>query len=97
MPAKSPSKKKKVRVQLDEEEDDDEEDDTAFVPYNTKSNRGGNPINTFFPVSFGKTSGGAIAVANSFSTGKGGTATSHAIAYGSPSKKSKSKNRAAEE
>lgn len=95
VPVKSPAKKKKVRVEL-KEDDDDEEDDTAFIPYNTKSNRGGNPINTFFPVHFGKTSGGAIAVANSFSTGKGGTATSHATAYGS-SKKSKSKNRDAEE
>lgn len=30
---------------------------------------------------FGRTSGGSIAVANSFSTGKG-NAVSHAIAYG---------------
>ncbi|KAM7357107.1 uncharacterized protein ACRADG_002603 isoform 2-T2 [Cochliomyia hominivorax] len=42
------------------------------------------PVGTFFPVNFGGTKGGAIAIANSFSTGEGGSATSHAIAYGSP-------------
>ncbi|KAL7734567.1 hypothetical protein ACLKA6_010878 [Drosophila palustris] len=42
------------------------------------------PAGTFFPINFGGTSGGAIAIANSFSTGEGGAATSHAIAYGSP-------------
>lgn len=40
------------------------------------------PAGTFFPIDFGGTSGGAIAIANSFSTGEGGSATSHAIAYG---------------
>ncbi|XP_030386123.1 uncharacterized protein LOC115632962 isoform X2 [Scaptodrosophila lebanonensis] len=42
------------------------------------------PVGTFFPIDFGGTAGGAIAIANSFSTGEGGAATSHAIAYGSP-------------
>lgn len=42
------------------------------------------PTGTFFPINFGGTKGGAIAIANSFSTGEGGSATSHAIAYGSP-------------
>ncbi|XP_016997908.2 translation initiation factor IF-2 isoform X1 [Drosophila takahashii] len=42
------------------------------------------PAGTFFPIDFGGTNGGAIAIANSFSTGEGGSATSHAIAYGSP-------------
>ncbi|XP_043649511.1 translation initiation factor IF-2 [Drosophila teissieri] len=42
------------------------------------------PTGTFFPIDFGGTNGGAIAIANSFSTGEGGSATSHAIAYGSP-------------
>ncbi|KAH8270562.1 hypothetical protein KR018_011594 [Drosophila ironensis] len=42
------------------------------------------PAGTFFPIEFGGTNGGAIAIANSFSTGEGGSATSHAIAYGSP-------------
>lgn len=36
----------------------------------------------FFPMNFGRTSGGAIAVANSYS--KHGTAISHAVAHGSP-------------
>ena len=40
------------------------------------------PAGTFFPIDFGGTNGGAIAIANSFSTGEGGSATSHAIAYG---------------
>nr|XP_036216798.1 skin secretory protein xP2 isoform X1 [Bactrocera oleae] len=42
------------------------------------------PAGTFFPVDFGGATGGAIAIANSFSTGEGGAATSHAIAYGNP-------------
>ncbi|XP_073839238.1 uncharacterized protein [Musca autumnalis] len=42
------------------------------------------PAGHFFPINFGGTAGGAIAIANSFSTGEGGSATSHAIAYGSP-------------
>lgn len=42
------------------------------------------PSGTFFPVDFGGATGGAIAIANSFSTGEGGSATSHAIAYGTP-------------
>uniref|UniRef100_A0A1B0BTL2 DUF4794 domain-containing protein n=1 Tax=Glossina palpalis gambiensis TaxID=67801 RepID=A0A1B0BTL2_9MUSC len=42
------------------------------------------PAGSFFPIDFGGTSGGAIAIANAYSTGEGGSATSHAIAYGSP-------------
>uniref|UniRef100_A0A034VDE9 Uncharacterized protein n=1 Tax=Bactrocera dorsalis TaxID=27457 RepID=A0A034VDE9_BACDO len=42
------------------------------------------PVGTFFPVDFGGATGGAIAIANSFSTGEAGSATSHAIAYGNP-------------
>nr|XP_029721889.1 uncharacterized protein LOC109416637 isoform X2 [Aedes albopictus] len=38
----------------------------------------------FFPINFGSASGGSIAIANSYSTGKGGSATSTATAYGSP-------------
>ncbi|XP_062704889.1 uncharacterized protein LOC109407402 isoform X2 [Aedes albopictus] len=38
----------------------------------------------FFPINFGSASGGSIAIANSHSTGKGGSATSTATAYGSP-------------
>jgi len=75
-------------------EDDEEEiihDDYPEAPRKpvrgpSKKPAGSNPIplGTFFPVNFGGTSGGAIAIANSFSTGEGGSATSHAIAYGSP-------------
>lgn len=80
----APSKKNKKKkaptpapVEEEEEEDEDE-----IVP---SANKGGKQWpNSFFPMNFGRTSGGAIAVANSFSTGKGGTATSHATAYGSP-------------
>lgn len=40
------------------------------------------PAQTFFPMHFlGSTSDGTIAVANSYSTGKG-SAASHAVAYG---------------
>lgn len=41
------------------------------------------PAGSFFPINFGGTQGGAIAIANAFSTGEGGSATSHAVAYGS--------------
>lgn len=42
------------------------------------------PSGSFFPIDFGGTNGGAIAIANAFSTGEGGSASSHAVAYGSP-------------
>lgn len=83
-----PQKKKKVEL-VDADEDDND------VPFNSNAPRpsnGGNgqwPLNSFFPMNFGSTSGGAIAVANSFSTGKGGTASSHATAYGSPAGRDK--------
>lgn len=78
----NPQKKKKVELEEAAAAAADEEDD--YVPFGTKSQRGQWPMHSFFPMNFGSTSGGAIAVANSFSTGKGGTATSHATAYGSP-------------
>lgn len=78
VPAVIPEKKKKkVTVQLDS----DEEEDTQV------SRRGGSrpaAPNAYFPINFGSTNGGAIAIANSYSTGKGGSATSTATAYGSP-------------
>jgi hypothetical protein len=43
----------------------------------------------YFPVYFRNVEGAAIAIANSYSTGKGGTATSHAVAYGAPAEKKK--------
>ncbi|KAG4073880.1 hypothetical protein HA402_014085 [Bradysia odoriphaga] len=72
-----------VEIETNEENDDD------IVPANTKGqqpSQGSWPLHNFFPISFGSTSGGAIAIANSFSTGKGGTAASRATAYGSSSK-----------
>lgn len=76
-PVAIPGQKKKVTVQLDSAEDEEE----AVV-----GRRGARPAlpNTFFPINFGSTNGGAIAIANSYSTGKGGSATSTATAYGSP-------------
>lgn len=61
-----PQGHKKTPVQLDED-DDDEDDDVVPV----RANNRGAPGSTFFPVSFGSTNGGAIAIANSYSTGKG--------------------------
>lgn len=58
---------KKTPIQLDEDEDED--DDDVVVPVRA-SNRG-TPGAIYFPVSFGSTNGGAIAIANSYSTGKG--------------------------
>lgn len=97
------NRKKKVYVKLDEkpedeaaDDDDDEDEEAYYVPVPSKkkkqSSNGKNPgsgITSYFPISFGSTAGGAIAIANSFSTGKGGTATSHATAYGSPSGQTK--------
>lgn len=84
----APVKKNKKKVVLADpapvEAEDDEED---YAPTATKAGRPSAAAQpwpqSFFPMNFGSTSGGAIAVANSFSTGKGGTATSHATAYGS--------------
>lgn len=70
-------------MEIENNEDDD------FVPVDAKVQQPGQgswPLNNFFPIAFGSTSGGAIAIANSFSTGKGGTAASRATAYGSSSK-----------
>lgn len=74
------NKKKTVQANSDNDDDDDE---TPIIKNKSKRTNEWQP-NTFFPIHFGNTSGGAIAVANSFSTGKGGMATSHATAYGSP-------------
>lgn len=42
------------------------------------------PSTSYFPLHIGGSARGAIAIANAFSTGDGGSATSHAMAYGSP-------------
>ncbi|XP_055322345.1 uncharacterized protein LOC129578189 [Sitodiplosis mosellana] len=82
--------KKKVHIALDipekhdNVEGDDEDDYVPYAPQNPNKpskNQGGNPVYTFFPVSFGRAAGGTIAVANAYSTGKGAV-RSHAIAYG---------------
>lgn len=80
------------KVELDEAAADEDDYAPAFGG-GSKSQRGQWPMHSFFPMNFGSTSGGAIAVANSFSTGKGGTATSHATAYGSPAAAQKDKKR----
>lgn len=91
-------KKNQVTVQLDTSADEEEvaiqQDE---IPVYRKTQRrpayGGsppsNPINTYFPINFGNTNGGAIAVANAYSTGQKGGARSHAIAYGSPASAAK--------
>ncbi|XP_019545681.1 uncharacterized protein LOC109416155 isoform X2 [Aedes albopictus] len=80
VPAVIPEKKKKkVTVQLDSAEEEEQDAQVA--------RRGGSrpaAPNAYFPINFGSTNGGAIAIANSYSTGKGGSATSTATAYGSP-------------
>lgn len=73
----------KVHIELD---DDDEDDDFSPFPPKGKGKNNGVPSYSFFPINFGRTNGGAIAVANAFSTGKG-AARSHAIAYGSSAAK----------
>lgn len=60
-----PSDNKKTPVQHDEEDEEEEE----LIP--VRARKTGAPGATYFPVSFGSTNGGAIAIANSYSTGKG--------------------------
>ncbi|RVE47773.1 hypothetical protein evm_007528 [Chilo suppressalis] len=78
-PKKRVSKKKQVKKPVDDDEEDDDPQPKmpagAFFPmffgYGGRSSGGGMP-------------GGATAVANAYSTGRGGVATSHATAYGAP-------------
>uniref|UniRef100_A0A182SNZ3 DUF4794 domain-containing protein n=1 Tax=Anopheles maculatus TaxID=74869 RepID=A0A182SNZ3_9DIPT len=90
--------KKKVTVQLDSAsaEDDQEEQEVSFGTRRGSGSRpsGGGSGGPMFPVTFGSTNGGAIAIANSYSTGKGGSATSHATAYGSPASVPEERRRA---
>lgn len=82
-----PKRKNKVTVELDTQDDEDQ----YVAPKKGRPAYGAasNPINTFFPINFGNTQGGAIAVANAYSTGQKGGARSHAIAYGSPASAAK--------
>lgn len=59
-----PTNNKKTQVALDEEDEDEEE-----TPIRTRNRPSSGA--TYFPVTFGSTNGGAIAIANSYSTGKG--------------------------
>lgn len=77
---------------------DDNEDEDNHWPFGKSGNRGFPNYNAFFPIMIGggysnnrerRTEeggypGAATAIANSFSTGKGGVASSHAVAYGDP-------------
>ncbi|EAT47647.1 AAEL001286-PA [Aedes aegypti] len=79
-PAMIPKKKNRpVPAQVDS---DEEEEQDAEVGRRRADDSGAS--NAFFPINFGSANGGAIAIANSYSTGKGGSATSTSIAYGSP-------------
>ncbi|XP_065074074.1 uncharacterized protein LOC135698122 [Ochlerotatus camptorhynchus] len=81
VPAVIPDKKKKKKVTVQLDSDEEEEQDSQV------SRRGASRPATpsaYFPINFGSTSGGAIAIANSYSTGKGGSAVSSSTAYESP-------------
>lgn len=65
-----PNDNKKTQVQRDEQEDDEEDEEAAGPPVRS-SKRGSQGGASYFPVTFGSTNGGAIAIANSYSTGKG--------------------------
>ncbi|XP_013188668.2 uncharacterized protein LOC106133480 [Amyelois transitella] len=75
-PKKRVSKKKQVKRPVD---DEDEEENQPKMP-----------AGAYFPMFFGwggrsaGSPGGATAIANAYSTGRGGVATSHATAYGVP-------------
>ncbi|XP_063616191.1 uncharacterized protein LOC134789547 [Cydia splendana] len=80
-PRKRVQKRKQVKRPVEDDDDDDDKYDmprmpaAAFFPmffgYGGRSGSGGMP-------------GGATAVANAYSTGRGGVASSHATAYGAP-------------
>ncbi|XP_045456414.1 uncharacterized protein LOC123666297 [Melitaea cinxia] len=82
-PKKRVTKKKQVKRPVDDDEDDAEQYPPRI------------PAGAYFPMFFGyggrsgSTPGGATAIANAFSTGRGGVATSHATAYGPPRPDSK--------
>lgn len=79
-----PKKAPPQHDEIENDAEDDEEEEEQIAPVRTKSRTPSGA--TYFPVSFGNTNGGAIAIANSYSTG--GTASSRATAYGSPAKSS---------
>ncbi|XP_049780097.1 translation initiation factor IF-2 [Schistocerca cancellata] len=99
-PASKPGRKRPAQDSADDDDDDDDEDDfpVAGLPLPGKRRKGqGGFYSSYFPMFFGgfpggRSSGGgadgtpgvATAIANSYSTGKGAVATSHATAYGGP-------------
>lgn len=79
----------------DEVDEEDEEPIVPFVPFKGNKRRQGYPnLNNFFPMVFsfprvatragssGSPPGAITAIANSYSTGRGGVASSVATAYG---------------
>lgn len=90
VPKPEPKKRVTKRKQVKRPVDDDEEEIDDFAPPRM-------PAGAFFPMFFGwggrsgngAPSGGATAIANALSTGRGGVATSHATAYGPPKQDSK--------
>ncbi|KAK4872313.1 hypothetical protein RN001_016437 [Aquatica leii] len=86
---RNPKRKPVAKPQADE----DEEDEGSW-PFQL-GRKGGPSYTAFFPIMFGGRGlngrdsgaahpGSATAIANSFSTGRGGVASSHATAYGDP-------------
>jgi hypothetical protein len=65
----SPPKKAPQHDEIDTDAEDDDEEEEQIAPVRSKSRTPSGA--TYFPVSFGNTNGGAIAIANSYSTGKG--------------------------
>jgi hypothetical protein len=66
------NKKKKTPVKStddEEEQQDDDDEDKTYVATRSKSKS--SPGTSYFPVYFGSTNGGAIAIANAYSKGKG--------------------------
>lgn len=61
-----PNKNKKTQVQIHHDEEDEDDDE---IPVRSRKNESKGAV--YFPVHFGSTNGGAIAIANSYSTGKG--------------------------
>lgn len=94
-----PKRKQIPSRPLEDDEEDENDEYGSYFPLQMKPNRRGNyppSYNAFFPIVFGGQQGSrtrgsegaypgsATAIANSFSTGKGGVASSHAVAYGDP-------------
>ncbi|CAH0558149.1 unnamed protein product [Brassicogethes aeneus] len=89
--------KPKTKVLVDDSQNEEEEEEEGAWPF--QFGRGAPSYNAFFPITFaanrnrgrqgfdgedGYPTGSATAIANAFSTGKGGVASSHATAFGDP-------------